>query len=58
MIAQKRQPHLSNTVQDDPRISDREWAKREGMVAFAGYPLLVEEKLVGVMAMFLYSTAV
>ncbi|MEP0798552.1 PAS domain S-box protein [Funiculus sociatus] len=52
MIAQKRQPHLSNTVQDDPRISDREWAKREGMVAFAGYPLLVEEKLVGVMAMF------
>src|SRR5262249_36416672 len=31
---------------------DREWARREGLVAFAGYPLLVEDRLVGVMAMF------
>jgi two-component system cell cycle sensor histidine kinase/response regulator CckA len=36
----------------DPRVGDQEWAKREGMVAFAGYPLIVADKVVGVMAMF------
>ncbi len=53
-IAQERQPHLTNDVQHDPRISDREWARREGMVSFAGYPLVVEEQVVGVMGMFAY----
>lgn len=52
LIALERKPHLTNTVLDDPRIGDREWAKREGMVAFAGYPLIVEDRLVGVMAVF------
>ena len=52
LIAQERQPHLTNAVIGDPQVSDQEWARREGMVAFAGYPLLVEAKLVGVVAMF------
>jgi PAS domain S-box-containing protein len=52
LIAQERRPHLTNTVTSDPRVSDKEWARREGMVAFAGYPLVVEDRLVGVMAMF------
>ena len=52
LIAEERKPHLTNDVLGDPRIGDREWARREGMVAFAGYPLLVGEDLVGVMAMF------
>jgi len=52
LIAQDRQPHLTNAVIDDPRADDREWTKREGIVAFAGYPLIVEDRLVGVMAMF------
>jgi light-regulated signal transduction histidine kinase (bacteriophytochrome) len=43
---------LTNAVTSDPRISDKEWARREGMVAFAGYPLIVEAHLVGVLAMF------
>jgi PAS domain S-box-containing protein len=51
-IAQKGKPHLSNQVFDDPQISDPEWAKQEGMVAFAGYPLIVEQQVVGVMAIF------
>lgn len=51
-IAEARQPHLTNDVQNDPAIGDREWARREGMVAFAGYPLLVEDRLVGVLALF------
>ena len=29
---------------------DPDWAERDGIVAFAGYPLLVDSKLVGVMA--------
>src|SRR5262245_3060868 len=52
LIAQERQPHLTNDVCNDPRISDPEWAREKGMVAFAGYPLLVEDRVVGVMAMF------
>ncbi|HEX4948829.1 MAG TPA: PAS domain-containing protein [Blastocatellia bacterium] len=52
LIAQERKPHLTNDVLHDPRISNPEWAAREGMVAFAGYPLLIGDKLIGVIAMF------
>jgi signal transduction histidine kinase len=52
MIAAERRPHLTNDVQHDERVSDKDWARREGMVAFAGYPLLVDDRLVGVLAMF------
>lgn len=51
-IAQERMPHLTNDVIHDPRINDHGWARREGLVAFAGYPLLVEGRVIGVMAMF------
>ena len=51
-IAQDRRPHMTNTVVGDPRVHDQAWAKREEMVAFAGYPLIVEERLVGVMGLF------
>ena len=51
-IAQLRVPHLTNTVLEDPQISDPAWARREGMVAFAGYPLLVGDRLVGVLGLF------
>jgi PAS domain S-box-containing protein len=52
VIAQERKPHVTNEVVGDARVSDQEWAKREGMVAFAGYPLTVDDQLVGVMAVF------
>ncbi len=52
MIAQGRKPHLTNDVLNDPRISDRAWAEREGMASFAGYPLSVGERTIGVLAMF------
>jgi PAS domain S-box-containing protein len=51
-IAQERMPHLTNDVARDPRVSDPAWAEREGMVAFAGYPLIVEDRLLGVVALF------
>ncbi len=51
-IAAERRPHLSNSVIGDPEIHDQEWARREGMVSFAGYPLLVGDHVLGVVAMF------
>ncbi|MBT6619893.1 MAG: response regulator [Gemmatimonadetes bacterium] len=52
LIASERKPHTSNNVLEDPRLSDPEWAKREGMVSFAGCPLIVDGRLQGVIAMF------
>jgi PAS domain S-box-containing protein len=52
LIAAEREPHLTNQVVGDPRVGDQDWARREGMVAFAGYPLLINNALVGVLAMF------
>jgi len=51
-IAQERKPHLTNEVIGDPRVGEQQWAIEQGMVAFAGYPLLVEDHVAGVMAMF------
>ena len=51
-IAAERLPHLTNTVLGDPRVPEQEWARREGLVAFAGYPLVVRDETVGVLAMF------
>ena len=51
-IAASKQPHLSNDVPNDPEVSNKDWAKKEGMVAFAGYPLILEGQVIGVIAMF------
>jgi len=51
-IAQLNEPHLSNDVPNDPDICDREWAKQEGMVGFAGYPLTLDGRTVGVATAF------
>jgi PAS domain S-box-containing protein len=51
-IAEKKQAHVTNSVAEDPRVTDHEWARREGMQAFAGYPLVVEDRVMGVLAMF------
>ena len=52
VIAQERKAHLTNDVLNDPRISNRAWAEKEGMASFAGYPLSVGDRTVGVLAMF------
>ncbi len=53
-IATSRQTLLSQEAQHDPRLQpqERAWAEREGMSAFVGYPLLVESRAVGVLALF------
>ncbi|MCB0166181.1 MAG: PAS domain S-box protein [Anaerolineae bacterium] len=51
-IAELGKPHLSNDVANDPNVGDPAWAKQEGLVAFAGHPLIVHKRVVGVMALF------
>lgn len=51
-IAQTRQPHLTNDVENDPEIDNRDWARMTGMVSFAGYPLVVKDELLGVIGLF------
>ena len=52
LLAKAGVPQATNNLETDPTVIDREWVKMERMVAFAGYPLFVEGKLIGVMAMF------
>ncbi len=52
LIAEERRAHLTNHVLGDPRVGDQAWAAREGLVAFAGYPLLAGDRLLGVVALF------
>jgi len=51
-IARTGEPYLTNEVFGDPDFPDQEWARGEGMVAFAGYPLVVDGRTVGVIALF------
>ncbi|GEM_PF-260932 len=48
-IAQTRQPYLSNNIFYDTEIHLQQWAIAEDIIAFAGYPLMVEDEVVGVM---------
>lgn len=51
-IANQRTPHISNELQNDPRLDNKAWAKESNTVAFAGYPLLAGDNLLGVLGMF------
>jgi formate hydrogenlyase transcriptional activator len=51
-IAREKKAHLTNDVMNDPRVKEKGWAQDNGMVAFAGNPLVVEDRLIGVMALF------
>jgi two-component system, NtrC family, sensor kinase len=52
LIAAEREPYLTNSVLTDPLLGNPEWARQEGIVAFAGYPLMVDDQLLGVIALF------
>ncbi len=51
-VASERQPFLTNRLIDDSGSFDRSWAIHEGMVALAGCPLVVEDRLIGVWTLF------
>jgi PAS domain S-box-containing protein len=45
-------PVLINQLLNEPRVPDQAWVKRAGMTAYAAYPLVLEDQLVGLMAIF------
>jgi len=51
-IAQERKLCRTNTVSEELSTRDQDWARREGVRTFAGYPLIVEDRLVGVLGIF------
>jgi hypothetical protein len=51
-IARERKPHITVGFSVDAQIGGAEWALRKGLAAFAGYPLLLDSKAIGVMAIF------
>lgn len=52
VIAKEQRPILTNALVGDAGIVDQEWVRREGIASFAGYPLVVDHKTVGVLALF------
>jgi two-component system cell cycle sensor histidine kinase/response regulator CckA len=51
-IAQERRPYRTKTVLGELSKREQDWARQEGVEAFSGYPLIVEGRLMGVMAVF------
>jgi PAS domain S-box-containing protein len=50
-IGRDHRPHWTSNRDDPDPIDPREPWARGGMVAFAGYPLIVEDRILGVMAL-------
>lgn len=52
-IAKSCRSYVTNRAFADLNISDLGWIKQEGLVAFAGYPLVIaEDRVIGVLALF------
>jgi sigma-B regulation protein RsbU (phosphoserine phosphatase) len=51
-IAATRRSHVTNDVPNDEQISDPDWARSEGIRAFAGFPLMAQDRCVGVLGVF------
>jgi signal transduction histidine kinase len=51
-VAEAAAPLLAGGLPGDPRLAEPGWAAAEGLVAFAGCPLVAEGRAVGVVAVF------
>ena len=51
-IARERKPFLTNDVSGNPQFHNQQWVTEHSIVAFAGYPLVLQQHLVGVIALF------
>jgi signal transduction histidine kinase/DNA-binding response OmpR family regulator/HPt (histidine-containing phosphotransfer) domain-containing protein len=52
LIAKEKAPRLRNDLSSGAAGRDQAWVPYEGVASFAGYPLLVNELCVGVLAIF------
>ena len=51
-IAQNRVSFLSNNLSSEPWVGDRDWAIANQICGFAGYPLALGSRVIGVLAIF------
>ena len=51
-IASEQRTHISNNIQESSYIKDKDWAREQGLTAFAGIPMVVEKRSVGAMVAF------
>lgn len=51
-IIKTHKPAITNDVPNDPRIRHPDWAKKEKLRSFAGYPIMYRNKSIGVLAIF------
>lgn len=51
-ITQSAVPLVISPVTGDKRFEDQEWLQRENMKSFAGYPLVIDDRVLGVLGVF------
>ncbi|MGB3612493.1 MAG: LuxR C-terminal-related transcriptional regulator, partial [Elainellaceae cyanobacterium] len=51
-IAQNRVPFLSNQLTQESWVKDRDWAIANRLQGFAGYPLISQDRVIGVLVSF------
>ncbi len=51
-IARERQPVWIDGIEKHSRLIDKSWARAEGLRSFVGFPLVVEDRLVGVLVAY------
>ena len=51
-ISEQSESFQTNHLLQEIYLSDREWVKQERLQAFAGFPLIVDDSVVGVMTVF------
>ncbi len=51
-LVASRQPYWTDQVACDPLLPELEWPRRDGIRAFAAYPLVIEDRVVGLLAVF------
>jgi diguanylate cyclase (GGDEF)-like protein/PAS domain S-box-containing protein len=47
-VAQEGKPFLTNSIQEDPLVGNREWLRSVGIISYAGQPLMLEDHVEGV----------
>jgi len=51
-VAESGRPEVVADLRGDPRLVNRAWAEGEGLVSFAGFPLIAGDRVVGVLSLF------
>jgi formate hydrogenlyase transcriptional activator len=51
-MAATREAFCTNDLLPDPRIPNKDWVREHGLRSFAGYPLLFQDELLGVLGTF------